>query len=293
MYNPLLLTFLTIADCGSFHKAAEALFITPASVMNQLNTLENHLGLQLFSRSRQGLTITAAGKVIYRDARKFIRESEKSIEKAKAAQNAAARTIRIGSSFLNPCHVFLDLWKQHAENANAYNFKIIPYDDDHTQLLSVISRLGKDIDILVGAFNSEQIHRLADYLILGTYDLCIALSPQHALAAKPVLDLPDLYGQRLVIPMQEGPSDLLTFLRQHPQILVEQTHYFYDMDTFNYCEQNNCLLLTLSAWSDVHPSLLTLPVSWDQKVPYGLLYARDCSRELSSFMDYTRSILSA
>lgn len=29
MYNPLLDTFLAVADCGSFTKAADKLFITP------------------------------------------------------------------------------------------------------------------------------------------------------------------------------------------------------------------------------------------------------------------------
>lgn len=32
MYNPLLDTFLAVADCGSFTKAADKLFITPTAV---------------------------------------------------------------------------------------------------------------------------------------------------------------------------------------------------------------------------------------------------------------------
>lgn len=33
MYNPQLDTFITVADCGSFSKAAEALYITPTAVI--------------------------------------------------------------------------------------------------------------------------------------------------------------------------------------------------------------------------------------------------------------------
>ena len=33
MYNPQLDTFITAADCGSFSKAAEALYITPTAVI--------------------------------------------------------------------------------------------------------------------------------------------------------------------------------------------------------------------------------------------------------------------
>ena len=47
MYNPLLTAFVCAADCGSFTKAAEKLYLSPTAVMKQINTLESHLQLQL------------------------------------------------------------------------------------------------------------------------------------------------------------------------------------------------------------------------------------------------------
>ena len=60
----------------------------------------------------------------------------------------------------------------------------------------------------------------------------------------------------------------------HPQIQVEDTDYFYDLETFNTCEVTGSLLLTLACWERVHPSLITIPVNWNYKVSYGLLYAK-------------------
>ena len=54
MYNPLLTAFVCAADCGSFTKAAEKLYLSPTAVMKQINTLESHLQLQLISRTNQG-----------------------------------------------------------------------------------------------------------------------------------------------------------------------------------------------------------------------------------------------
>ncbi len=71
MYNPLLVTFLAVADCGSFTKAAEKLFISPTAVMKQMNALENHMKLKLTERTPAGIRLTKAGAVIYRDT-KFI-----------------------------------------------------------------------------------------------------------------------------------------------------------------------------------------------------------------------------
>ena len=41
MYEPMLDTFLDVADYGSFTKAAEQLFISPTAIMKQMNSLEN------------------------------------------------------------------------------------------------------------------------------------------------------------------------------------------------------------------------------------------------------------
>lgn len=45
MFNPQLTAFLCAADCGSFNKAADQLYISPTAVMKQINGLEKHLGL--------------------------------------------------------------------------------------------------------------------------------------------------------------------------------------------------------------------------------------------------------
>ena len=61
MYNPQLDTFIRVAEAGSFSKAAQESFITPTAVIKQMNLLESRLGLTLFHRSHQGLSLTRAG----------------------------------------------------------------------------------------------------------------------------------------------------------------------------------------------------------------------------------------
>lgn len=85
MYNPQLDTFLVVADCKSLSKAAAKLFITPAAVMKQMNALECHIGMKLIKRSNQGIMLTTAGESIYKDTKKIMRESQRAIERAKAA----------------------------------------------------------------------------------------------------------------------------------------------------------------------------------------------------------------
>lgn len=68
MYNPQLDTFICVAESGSFSKAAERMFITSTAVIKQINSLESSLELQLFERTHRGLSLTEAGKSLYKDS---------------------------------------------------------------------------------------------------------------------------------------------------------------------------------------------------------------------------------
>lgn len=57
----LLRTFETAARLLSFKDAALALHVTPSAISHQMKQLEEHLGIDLFSRVNRGLQLTAAG----------------------------------------------------------------------------------------------------------------------------------------------------------------------------------------------------------------------------------------
>jgi len=66
----------------SFSKAAEELFVTPAAVSQQIRSLEDYLGVQLFHRQSRGLALTAdaeAGLACLREGFAAIAEAVKQI----------------------------------------------------------------------------------------------------------------------------------------------------------------------------------------------------------------------
>ena len=69
---------------------------------------------------------------------------------------------------------------------------------------------------------------------------------------------------------------------------IEDTPQFYDMEVFNRCVQTHNPLMTLECWSEVHPSLVTLPVDWDFTIPYGILYALHPDGDTLRFLDLVR-----
>lgn len=293
MYSQQIKTFIQVADRGSLSKAAEDLFVTPASIMKQMNALERQLELKLMKRTNQGIELTEAGKYIYKSAKTIISESDNAVQKARAIQQRELKTIRLGSSFLNPGNVLISLWHKISPDPAGYRIKIIPYDDDHEHILSVIASLGKTMDFMVGAFNSQQMRSISSFFELGHYRLCVAVPRNHHLAARKKLSMNDLHKEHLIV-VKSGDTLYLDNFREmlqmaHPQIIFEDAHYFYDMETFNTCEAAGSLLLTLDAWAGIHPSLITLPVEWDFTVPYGLLYSPDISDEAAGFLNIIKN----
>ncbi|MDO4304906.1 MAG: LysR family transcriptional regulator, partial [Bacillota bacterium] len=126
MYNPLLDTFIAVADHGSFTKTAEVLYISPTAVMKQMNSLENHLNLKLIERTPSGIRLTKAGTLIYRDAKFMIDYSKKSISGAHAALHASDTTFCVGTSLLNPAKPFMDLWYRVNKDFPDYKLHLVP-----------------------------------------------------------------------------------------------------------------------------------------------------------------------
>lgn len=289
MFNHHLTAFVFAVDCGSFTKAADKLFITPTAVMKQINSLESHLGLKLIERSSQGVRLTPAGEVIYKDAKFLFDFSKRSIENAKQAANVHDRTFCVGTSLLNPAKPFMDLWYKVSSQFPDYKLHLVPFEDNHEGILSEIEQLGEKFDFLLGVCDSRQWLDRCNMLPLGRYKKMCAVSREHPLAAKKYLELSDLYGETLMM-VKEGDSETNDLIRSdlrknHPAIRIEDTPQFYDISVFNRCIETGNVLLMLECWTDVHPALISIPVKWEYSSPYGLLYAPNPPEDVIQFVN--------
>ena len=294
MYHPLLNTFIAVADYGSFTKAAEALYVSPTAVMKQMNSLEQHLDLKLVERTPGGIHLTEAGAVIYRDARFLIDYSRKSIASAKAALHAKDTTFCVGTSLLNPAKPFMDLWYRVNQDFPEYKLHLVPFEDDHEGILSEIDKLGKTFDFLIGVCDSREWLSRCHFLPLGRYKKMIAVSREHRLASKEHIELADLYGETLMM-VRQGDSGTNDFIRNdlkknHPQIQIEDTPYFYDLSVFNRCAETERVLLTIECWQEVHPGIITIPIQWEYSIPYGLLYSLDATEDVIRFVKAAEAV---
>ena len=288
MYSRELYTFIVVAEQGSFLKASKELFTTPASVMNQINKFEGQIGVKLIERANQGTNLTSAGRSIYKEAKKIVKISEQAISQAKQIAMNEQQVIRIGTSILRPCKMLVDLWSEIDDGTLSVTIRIIPFDDTPAGMEAMLSSLGKEIDCFVGPCDSLTWKENYNILQIKQGECAIAVPRKHRLSKKKKLCWNDLDGETIML-VKRGDSPVLNKMRdeletEHPQITVIDTPHFYDTSIFNECEQMGCLMETLDIWKDVHPSIVTIPMNWDYKVPYGIVYAKRPSETVTTFI---------
>ena len=294
MYNPHLETFVHVADAGSFNKAAEELFITPPAVIKQITSLEASLDIKLFIRSPRGLTLTEAGKSLYRDVKYIIQYCKESVVRAKNAAEDGDRVIRIGTSPMTPGQFLLDLWPSIHAHCPDIKFKLVPYENTPENAREILRSLGQNIDIVAGPFDQHalQIWRCAA-LELSREPIRCAVSIYHPLSSKDLLTAGDLHGENVLL-IRRGWNSYLDRMRDdlmqnHPQINIVDFDFF-SINVFNQCENSEDIMVTIDNWAHVHPLLKTIPVDWDYTIPFGLLHSPSPSGTVQRFLDAVKTV---
>ena len=243
MYSRELITFITVADKGSFLKAAEELYYTtPATVMNRINKLEQTIGVKLFERTNQGVYLTTAGRSFYDDAKRIIAMSDAAMDKAKQIAQSEQAVIRIGTSILRPCKKLVDLWSQIDDGTLPFRINIVPIADEPN---SLDSALLKQIDCFVSPCDATDWQEKFNILLLEHIPCRIAVPRKHRLAKKSSLCWSDLDGENFMI-IKQGLSPILDEMRseilsKHPNVKIVDAPSRYDTPIFNECEQKNYL----------------------------------------------------
>ncbi|WEV49072.1 LysR family transcriptional regulator [Acinetobacter sp. ESL0695] len=136
-------TFLLVTRYGSFSKTAIHLGITPSAISTQIKNLENHLGIQLFTRSAHSIALTDAGKQIIDHAKNLIQVYDE-LRYASDAEIYLGK-IKLGAINTIQTGILPMSLKLFQQNIKFVDMKIIP--GISKQLISAL--IAKEIDLAI------------------------------------------------------------------------------------------------------------------------------------------------
>lgn len=189
----LLRYFAVVAEEGNLSRAAERLFVSQPALTKQIKQLETQLGVQLFTRSHAGMTLTAAGLVLSRLAPAVLADWDKAASATRTAASQASRVLRVG---------FL------AGAANEATQPIIAAFAQRRPGWRVAMRAASWLDPTAGLAGGETDVAILRLPFPGQHDLqvrvlfseprCVALSASHRLARKDRISFRELWDEPFV-----------------------------------------------------------------------------------------------
>jgi DNA-binding transcriptional LysR family regulator len=87
--------FVALADAGSFTKAAERIFIAQPTLSQQIRRLEEIVGTPLLQRRREGLKLTAAGRVLLDASRNVLSLVDHEVSRTRQAAGLGRQRLRM------------------------------------------------------------------------------------------------------------------------------------------------------------------------------------------------------
>jgi LysR family hca operon transcriptional activator len=86
--------FAAVAAHGSFNRAANNLHLTQPALSRQVKDLEDELGVPLFVRGNNAVTLTSAGELFYEEARDLLARADQAIQRVRG--EARNEILRVG-----------------------------------------------------------------------------------------------------------------------------------------------------------------------------------------------------
>lgn len=280
MYSRHIESFIEAAKAGSFTKAARALYIAPSSLIQQIDLLEQRLGIVLFERGHRGIKLTEAGESLYRDAVEIVRRSDEAVARARLIQRGE-HPVRVATSLLMKCRMLPGIWSRMIEDAPDTRIDIISLESAGVEPGNYLHGLGVSYDVMEGLYMSELYRDQCLFLELARASLCVALPRSLGAACPETVDGAMLRDLDLVL-MKPGVSADYDAAHWYLAALGANRITevpFYTMELFADCELNKRAIVTIDLWEDIHPNLVSIPLAKPHSMPYGLIFSQHPSAQ--------------
>ena len=213
----------TVADQGSFRKAAELLGLTPSAVSHAVSSMEKELGFFVFNRGKNGAMLTNYGERLlpYVNA---VLNSDESLQQAVAEFNGLKQgRIKIGC-FSSVCTNWMpELIHAFAKSYPAIEMEIFQgtYDD--------VSYWIKNGVVDVGFLSVSSAGEIPIVPLYKDSLLCVV--PKGLRTRQGRMEVEELREYQFVTQRESTDADIQNFMKEHDLNVTSNYHVVDDLST--------------------------------------------------------------
>ncbi|MGW5469199.1 LysR family transcriptional regulator [Streptomyces chartreusis] len=194
--------FVAVAEELHFTRAAERLYVSQPALSKQVRALERLLGVELFRRDPQGVTLTEAGEALLPHARRVLDAWSEGSAALEAARAAARTTLVVGMSTSPGRGGLLPAIRSRFTAAHpdtVLRLRQVSWEDPTAGLAD------GDADIAFVWLPLPDAERYG-WTVVAEEPRLVALPQTHRLASRPEIEFADLLDEPfLALPAGAGP----------------------------------------------------------------------------------------
>lgn len=221
--------FKTVADIGSFHKAADILGLTPSAISHAIASMESELGFSVLTRSKNGVTLTNYGEHLlpYVNA---VLNSDESLRQFIAETNGLkAGKVKIGV-FSSVCTNWLPEIMSSFEKKYP-EVEIEVFQGSYDEVAFWIKNGVVDLGFL-------SVSSAKDIPIEPLYnDPLVCVLPKGTKTEGEYMEVDDMRDYSFVTQRESTDADIQSFLKEHNLSVQSNYHVVDDLSTVRLVEK--------------------------------------------------------
>ena len=189
--------FVKTAETLNFSEAARALFVTQSTLSQQVRSLEQELGVELFQRDSHSVALTESGEHLLPVAKRTLQDAELCFTQISDLRQMLSGVLNIGISY-----TFAPVLKEAVmEFTKQYpGVRLNVICRTMGELLDLLKR--REVDFVL-CFKPNILDDEIESHILFDNQLSVIVSSNHPLADRKSLAISDIMPYRIVMPARE------------------------------------------------------------------------------------------
>ncbi|GAB6262312.1 LysR substrate-binding domain-containing protein [Photobacterium sp. CCB-ST2H9] len=185
--------FITIAECGSFTRAASKLHIAQPALSIAMKKLEQQLEMPLFHRSDRQIALTHEGEVLIQHARLILQQVEDARIAMAELKGLQKGEVRLGVPSMLGSYFFPEILMGF--KSRYPNLKLTLVEAGTQSIRSML--LSGELDL--GVIRSADLPDSLEAEPLLTSEMVAVVSPNHEFAQLPAVSFEQFFSQELVM----------------------------------------------------------------------------------------------